>query len=268
MLRDQDGRQLRFYDDIIRGKVVSINFVYTACIELCPLDTAQLRQVQQILGDRIGRDIHMVTISLNPTRDTPEQLRQFMRAYDVGPGWTFLTGSLQDVQLLQNRLGLRPVDENSLREHDASIIMGNERTHQWIRRTAYENPHLLADLLGRRLFNYSGQGSATRQSYDVAGEVTDRTQGYYLFRTRCQSCHTIGEGDRLGPDLAGVSRARSHAWLTRWIREPDRMIAERDATALALMARYRDLPMPNLSLNEAEVEAIVEYLGRRDNDTR
>ncbi len=264
VLRDHNGRELRFYDDIIRGKVVSINFVYTTCTELCPLDTAQLRQVQQILGDRIGRDIHMVTISLNPSRDTPEQLRQFMRTYDVGPGWTFLTGSAADVQLLQRRLGLRPVDENSLREHDASIIMGNERTGQWIKRTAYENPNLLADLLGRRLFNYASQGPSTRLSYAAAGEVTDRTQGYYLFRTRCQSCHTIGEGDRLGPDLAGVSRTRNHAWLTRWIREPDRMIAERDPTALSLLARYRNLPMPNLSLNEAEANAIVEYLRRQD----
>ncbi|MEQ1618950.1 MAG: SCO family protein [Terricaulis sp.] len=264
VLRDHNGRELRFYDDIIRGKVVSINFIYTTCTELCPLDTAQLRRVQQVLGDRVGRDIHMYTISLNPTRDTPEQLRQFMRTYDVGPGWTFLTGSAADVQLLQRRLGLRPVDETNLREHDASIIMGNERTHQWIRRTAYENPNLLADLLGGRLFNYAGRGSQTRQTYAAAGEVTDRSHGYYLFRTRCQSCHTIGEGDRLGPDLAGVSRTRDPAWLTRWIREPDRMIAERDPTALALLARYRNLPMPNLSLNDAEANAIVDYLGRQD----
>lgn len=264
VLQDQNGRQLRFYDDIVRGKVVAINFIYTACTELCPLDTAQLRQVQQILGDRVGRDIHMYSISLNPSRDTPEQLRQFMRSYDVGPGWTFLTGSTQDVQLLQRRLGLRPVDERSLREHDASIIMGNEPTRQWIRRTAYENPHLLADLLGRRLFNYASRGPSTRQSYAAAGEVTDRSHGFYLFRTRCQSCHGVGEGDRLGPDLAGVTRARPHAWLSRWIREPDLMIAEGDATALALKARYRDLPMPNLGLNEAEAEAIIQYLRTRD----
>ncbi len=264
VLQDQNGRQLRFYDDIVRGKVVAINFIYTACTELCPLDTAQLRQVQQILGDRVGRDIHMYSISLNPSRDTPEQLRQFMRSYDVGPGWTFLTGSTQDVQLLQRRLGLRPVDERSLREHDASIIMGNEPTRQWIKRTAYENPHLLADLLGRRLFNYASRGPSTRQSYAAAGEVTDRSHGFYLFRTRCQSCHTVGEGDRLGPDLTGVTRARPHAWLSRWIREPDLMIAEGDPTALALKARYRDLPMPNLGLNEAEAEAIIQYLRTRD----
>jgi protein SCO1 len=263
-MQDQDGRRLRFYDDVIAGKVVSINFIYTACGDVCPLDTAQLRRVQQILGDRVGRDVHMVTISLNPTRDTPAQLRQFMRTYGVGPGWTFLTGSAADVVTLQQRFGLRPADERSLREHDTSIIVGNERTAQWIKRSAYENPQLLADLLGRRLHNYATPGSATRQSYAAAGEVTDRSHGFYLFRTRCQSCHTVGEGDRLGPDLTGVTRARPHAWLSRWIREPDRMIAERDPTALALLARYRDLPMPNLGLNEAEAEAIIQYLRTRD----
>lgn len=263
-LLDQNGRAMRFYDDVIHGKVVSINFVYTTCTDICPLDTAQLRRVQQILGDRIGRDIHMYTISLNPQRDTPEQMRQFMRTYDVGPGWTFLTGAAEDVQLLQQRLGLRPVDESNLGDHDTSIIVGNEATGQWIKRSAFESPQLVADLLGRQLFNYAPAQARGRQSYAAAGEVTDRSRGYYIYRTRCQSCHTYGEGDRLGPDLAGVTQTRPHAWLSRWIREPDRMLAEGDQTALALKARYRDLAMPNVGLNEADVDAVLEYLRRRD----
>lgn len=264
VLTDHNGRQMRFYDDVIRGKVVAINFIYTSCGNICPLDTAQLRRVQQILGNRVGRDVHMYTISLDPERDRPEQLRQFMRIYDVGPGWTFLTGSTADVELLQRRLGIRAVSPDRLSEHDTSIIFGNEPTGQWIRRTAYENPQLMADLLGRRLQNYSAASTATQQSYASAGQVTDTSHGFYIYRTRCQSCHTIGEGDRLGPDLRGVSTSRPAAWLTRWIKEPNLMIAERDPTALALMARYRNLPMPNLQLNDAEVAAVVEYLRARD----
>jgi protein SCO1 len=264
VLQDQDGRSLRFYDDIIQGKVVSMNFVYTTCTDVCPLDTAQLREVQRILGDHVGRDVHMYTISINPERDTPAELRRFMRTYDVGPGWTFLTGSREDITLLQRRLGLRPVDERSLREHDTSVIVGNERTGQWIRRSAYESPRLLADLLARTLQNYATGPVNARESYSAAGEVTDTSQGAYLFRTRCRSCHTLGDGDRLGPDLAGVTSARPRAWLHRWIREPDRMIAERDPTAVALMTRYRNVPMPALGLNEAEADAILEYLERSD----
>ena len=264
VLQDQDGRSLRFYDDLIQGKVVSINFVYTTCTDVCPLDTAQLREVQRILGDHVGRDVHMYTISINPERDTPADLRRFMRTYDVGPGWTFLTGSREDITVLQRRLGLRPVDERSLRDHDTSVIVGNERSGQWIRRSAYESPRLLADLLARTLQNYAPAPVNARESYSAAGEVTDRSQGAYLFRTRCRSCHTLGEGDRLGPDLAGVTRTRPHAWLQRWIREPDRMIAERDPTAVALMTRYRNVPMPALGLNESEADAILEYLQRSD----
>ncbi len=265
VLQDQDGRRLRFYDDIIRGKVVAINFIFTTCTDVCPLDTAQMRRVQEILGDRVGRDIHMYSISVDPARDTPAALRRFMRTYDVGPGWTFLTGAAADVELLQRRLGVSPVIPNgNLSEHSGSIIVGNEVTGQWIRRSPYESPQLLANLLGQALHNYAPRNTTSRQTYAVAGEVTDTSRGYYLFRTRCQSCHTLGEGDRLGPDLRGVAGARSHAWLSRWIREPDRMIAERDSTALALMARYRNLPMPNLGLNESEANAVIEYMRGQD----
>lgn len=263
-LTDQNGRQLRFYDDIIRGKIVSINFIYTSCTDICPLDTAQLRRVQQMLGDRVGRDIHMYSISVDPANDTPATLRRFMRSYDIGPGWTFLTGSREDVDLLQRRLGISPIEPGArLSEHDTSIVVGNETTGQWIRRSAYENPTLLANLLTSRLQNHA-PSVGQRQSYAVAGEVTDTSPGAYLYRTRCRSCHTIGEGDRLGPDLAGVTMSRPAAWLERWIREPDVMLAEGDPTAIAMLPRYRNLPMPNLGLSHQDVDALMTYLRAQD----
>lgn len=268
VLEDHNGRRVNFYDDVIRGKVVAINFIFTTCTDICPLDTAQLRRVQEILGERVGRDIHFYSISVDPERDTPAAMRRFMRTYDVGPGWTFLRGSREDVDLIQRRLGIRPVSPNGpLGEHDTSILVGNERTGQWIRRSAYENPQLLANLLTQTLHNYAPTGAA-RQTYAAAGEVTDTSRGSYVFRTRCSSCHTIGEGDRLGPDLAGVADSRPHAWLSRWIREPDVMIAEGDRTALALMARYRNLPMPNLGLTESDTNAVIEYMRAQDREAR
>lgn len=263
-LTDHNGQRVRFYDDIIRGKIVSINFIFTSCSDICPLDTAQLRRVQQIVGERVGRDIHMYTISVDPDRDTPATLRRFMRSYDIGPGWTFLTGSREDVDLLQRRLGIRPISpDGRLDEHDTSIIVGNEATGQWIRRSAYENPQLLANLLTSRLQNHMPSGES-RQSYSVAGRVSDTSAGAYIYRTRCRSCHTLGQGDRLGPDLAGVTASRPHDWLSRWIREPDVMLAEGDPTATAMLARYRNLPMPNLGLAQTDVDAVITYLREQD----
>lgn len=262
ILHDQDGRAVRFYDDLIRDKVVAINFVYTTCTDICPLDTAQLRRVQQLLGDRLGRDIFMYTISING--DSPEALRRFMRTYDVGPNWRFLTAPQADVTRLQRLLGLRVDDPNDLRGHNTSIVLGNERTAQWIKRSAYESPQNLVELLTVFLQNSAPNAPRRSQSYAAAGLIADNSRGAYLFRTRCQSCHSIGEGDRLGPDLAGVAASRPPAWLSRWIREPDRMIAERDPSALAMMARYRNLPMPNLGLSEAETADLIEHLRTQD----
>jgi cytochrome oxidase Cu insertion factor (SCO1/SenC/PrrC family) len=258
VLQDQDGRSVRFYDDLIRDKVVAINFIFTACTDVCPLDTAQLRAVQKQLGDRVGRDIFMYSVSIN--EDTPEALRHFMQMYDVGPGWRFLTGSKEDVTKLQRLLGLRVDDPDDLRNHSASIVLGNETTAQWIKRSAYENPKNLAELLTVYLQNSAPTVSRRSLSYAAAGEVSDNSRGAYLFRTRCQSCHSIGEGDGLGPDLTGVVASRPAAWLSRWISEPDKMIAERDATAIAIMARYRDLPMPNLGLGEDETNDVIAFI--------
>ena len=86
-----------------------------------------------------------------------------------------------------------------------------------------------------------------------------------MFMSRCSACHTIGGGDgKLGPDLAGVVERRPRAWLHRWIKEPDRMMAEKDPTVMAMVAKYRGLPMPNLKLSNADVAALDRLYRRRD----
>jgi len=82
----------------------------------------------------------------------------------------------------------------------------------------------------------------------------------YLFQSRCGACHTIGNGDKIGPDLAGVRTRRDRAWLMRYLAEPDRMRAEGDPIATALFAKYNKVPMPNLRLSTAEVASLVSYL--------
>ena len=88
----QDGKKVRFFDDLIKGKVVAINFIFTGCSAACSMETARLRDVQDLLGDRMGKDVFFYSISIDPDNDTPEALKHYADKFKVGPGWTFLTG--------------------------------------------------------------------------------------------------------------------------------------------------------------------------------
>jgi mono/diheme cytochrome c family protein len=94
----------------------------------------------------------------------------------------------------------------------------------------------------------------------VAAQGPTAAEGQTLFQEKCASCHTIGQGDLVGPDLKGVTDRRDVDWLTRWISAPDKMLAANDPTATALLAQYKNVPMPNLGLSQAQVEALIAYL--------
>ena len=105
VLTNQDGQNLRFYDDLIKGKVVVINFIFTGCGDSCPLETARLRQVQKLLGDRVGKDVFFYSISIDPLSDTPAVLKQYAEKFKIGPGWQFLTGDIQEIADLRQSGG-------------------------------------------------------------------------------------------------------------------------------------------------------------------
>src|SRR5919199_6556164 len=93
----QTGQTVHFYDDLLKGKSVAINVIYTRCKDRCPLETAKLAQVQRLLGDRMGRDIFFYSISIDPEFDTPAVLREYAEKFNAGPGWLFLTGKRDDI---------------------------------------------------------------------------------------------------------------------------------------------------------------------------
>jgi len=263
-----EGKPVRFFDDLIKGKVVAINFIYTSCPDVCPLETAMLREVQEILGDQVGRDVFMYSITIDPERDTPEVLKKYAEKFEVGPGWLFLTGKKDDITLLRKKLGLYSEAKggDKLEAHSVSGIMGNQSTGRWMRMSPFENPHVMATQLGTWLPNYKKPGRK-EQDYANAPEVRTISKGESLFRTRCAACHTIGAKDsvkpekrNLGPDLSGVAQKRDRAWLTRWLAEPDKMVAEKDPLALALLAEYDNVMMPNFRLSAADIQALLAYI--------
>ena len=264
LLTDQDGNQLRFYDDLVKDKVVLINFMFATCHDACPLETAKLRQVQERLANHVGRDMFMYSITITPSHDTPEVLKAYAAKFQVGPGWKFLTGDEADITLLRRKLGLYGEAATEQAEgHGMSLIVGNERTGVWMKRSSFDNPKVLARVMSDRLLNYKGR-RADEPGYVEAGNRIAIHPGEDLFRRRCQECHTVGAGDAIGPDLEGVLRRRDRAWLARYIKTPNEMLAAKDPIATALYARYREVPMPNLGLTDRDVEHLVGYLDERD----
>ena len=102
----QDGTTVHLYDDLLKGKSVAINVIYTSCKDECPLETARLAQLQRLLGERMGKDIFFYSITIDPKRDKPEVLKAYAEKYGVGPGWLFLTGKEEDIRLATKKLAM------------------------------------------------------------------------------------------------------------------------------------------------------------------
>ncbi|HEY0171932.1 MAG TPA: SCO family protein [Pyrinomonadaceae bacterium] len=127
---DQDGRRLDFYKDLVKGRTVAINFVFTTCAGVCPPLTATFRRVQQMLGERAGREVSLISVSVDPTTDTPERLKAFAEKFKAGPGWTFVTGGKPEIGALLKSLGVGTADKA---DHTAMILVGNDAAGHWTR---------------------------------------------------------------------------------------------------------------------------------------
>ena len=127
-LIDQNGKTVKFYSDLIKGKVVIVNGFFTSCNAFCPMQARALVKLKKRLGDRLGRDVFIVSISKDPRTDTPEKLRQWGKEYGVGAGWTLLTGDESDIRKV-----LRDVttDDIGTDLHESLVVIGNDRTGNW-----------------------------------------------------------------------------------------------------------------------------------------
>jgi protein SCO1/2 len=143
VVRTHEGRSVRFYDDLVAGRIVAINMMYAECAGICPMMTANLVKVQEALGPRVGRDIFMYSITLQPDVDTPEVLRRYVEHHGVGPGWQFLTGRPAEIDLLRRKLGFYdpdPVLDRDKSNHAGIVRVGNDAHDIWCAVTALGRP--------------------------------------------------------------------------------------------------------------------------------
>jgi len=259
----QDGKTIHFYDDMLKGKIVLINFIYTECGETCPLETAKLAQVYKLLGDRMGKDIFFYSITVDSKRDTPAVLKTYASKFHTGPGWYFLTGKKEDIDTIRKKIGMAGrLDEDPLTGHTSSLTLGNEPQGQWMQDSSFDDPHFIATIVGNWLT--PGYRKASN-SYENVPKMDESVggEGPSMFRTRCAACHTIGGGDGVGPDLLGVTTAHGRDWVARYILAPDKALAAKDPIALALFKKYNKVKMPNLHLTPVDVKTLLDYFDKQ-----
>lgn len=147
ILQTHTGKKLRFYDDVVQGKVVVFNMMYSVCTGICPGNTANLQRVQDALGDRLGKDVFMYSMTLQPQLDTPEALNDYVKRYQIRQGWTFLTGQPKDMELIRRKLGFfndDPSIDADLANHTGMVRAGNEPLDRWFMMPALSQPKRMA----------------------------------------------------------------------------------------------------------------------------
>src|SRR5215470_12949915 len=140
---DQNGKALDFYTDLIKGQNVAINFIFTTCTTVCPVLTATFRRVQTELTNSQA-NVKLISISVDPTVDTPERLRDFADKFKAGPGWTFVTGDKTEIDSLLQRLGAGVGNKN---DHTSMILIGNDPADVWTRTYGLSSPTVLMKVI-------------------------------------------------------------------------------------------------------------------------
>jgi protein SCO1/2 len=127
-LTNQNGQTMRLYSDLIAGKTVVINSFYSTCVDVCPILAGTLKRIQASLGDRLGRDVILISITVDPETDTPVRLHDYAKSMAAKPGWFFVTGKKENVEMALAKLGMRVASKE---DHTTVMIIGNEPKGLW-----------------------------------------------------------------------------------------------------------------------------------------
>jgi cytochrome oxidase Cu insertion factor (SCO1/SenC/PrrC family) len=140
----QDGKELRFFSDVLKGRVVLVSLFYTNCTAMCPLTNQKLSEVQGLLGSDLGRKFFIISVTLDPVQDTPEVLKDYAAQFGAKDGWLFLTGKKEDLEKITDRLGQASLPKEA---HNPYLMIGNVGIARWSKIT----PNTPAEIVAMRL---------------------------------------------------------------------------------------------------------------------
>lgn len=140
VLVDQHGRRVRLMSDLIRGRRVIVDFVFTTCTSICPTLQTVMQGVQELVGERLGEDVVLLSISVDPATDTPERMRAFAADFGARDGWHFLTGDPADIVEVLTAFG---VYTRKKEEHSAMFVLGDEPTGRWMYQSGFADPQAI-----------------------------------------------------------------------------------------------------------------------------
>jgi cytochrome oxidase Cu insertion factor (SCO1/SenC/PrrC family) len=219
-LVDQEGRPVRFHTDLIKGKVVAVNFIFTTCTTVCPPMGATFGKLREQLGERAGKDVHLISVSVDPRTDTPERLKAWAAKFGSGPGWTLVTGDPEQVRKLLDAFGVFTANPA---EHTPLVFVGNDARGEWTRAYGLAPPAKLAELLDHAGRNpaaaYFGDIPLVDQDGKTLRLYSDLIQGRtvvidVMFTGCTGACPVMSRtlakvqdwlGDRLGKDVYLIS---------------------------------------------------------------
>lgn len=264
---DQDNRSLLFYDDALKGKISIISFIYTTCRDICPVVTARLSQLEEKLGNVVGRDVFFVSVSIDPENDTPEKMKEYSKAFSAGPSWLFLTGTPENLEAIRYKLGER--SGGKISQHRNEILLYNDNNGVWERASIFGDLNTLAETVRAMdpawRSQAAGNPGASILKAAAAASVTGPDPsvglpGEALFIKTCASCHSIGRGPKVGPDLVNLTSRRDRSWVASYIANPDKMRSQDTAVVRELTEKFPTVRMPNLGLADVDISDVIAYI--------
>jgi protein SCO1 len=160
-LIDQQGRRVNFVEDVVKDRIVVVTTFFTECAAICPVTGQKFAQLAKLLGSRLGREVVLVSVSVDPENDTPAEMREWMEPFHVSEGWSLLSGSRTEIDRLLKSLGLYV--EAGAQRHQSGVLIGSPKTG-WVRASALESPEKWNKLIDKIVVTKSGEAESATSS--------------------------------------------------------------------------------------------------------